>query len=569
MAFERFRPTAHFIAPHSWANDPCGAVYVPETKEYIVCYQWNPGTSEGGNCAWAMAKSRDLVTWEDCAPALQNGDLYDSHGVFSGSIVSRLIDGKRVLSLFYTSVSALPIHWSKPYIRGCESQSVAISTDFGITWSRYQHNPLLREPPKGAATTGWRDPFVSHWPSLSTLLELGQETNYMLIASGERDRGPELHVYMSHDLHDGWEYVNVILDAKACSKISDDSELYYGMNFECASFFSLGKTDYILLGVEEPDDSKRHNAHYTLWLSGRLVLQDGKPHFHVSGHGLADHGILYAPHIFRDCEDRLLQLGWADEAASKDVVKGQGWAGCLTYPRELFEISMPIDTEVVNNCHEWIVDEASREMRTLGIRPAPQLNALRSQESPSMLKDILGIQSTTYEVSATFSNLAGTEKFIFNIRQSPDSAELTTLIFDIGNGRITVDRSRSSLLNLGASTPDSGPLQLLPGEDLRVRLFVDVSLVEIYANDRFALTSRIYPSLETSVHASYDLGSFDERDVQFQCWEELKDAWPARKGGLNAFWELHPLRASGYKQEESVVVKELMSPDVEDTYILA
>ncbi len=175
----------------------------------------------------------------------------------------------------------------------------------------------------------------------------------------------------------------------------------------------------------------------------------------------------------------------------------------------------------------------------------------------------------TYEVSATFANLSGTEKFTFNVRQSPDSAEVTTLIFDIANGRITVDRSRSSLLNLGASTPDSGPFRLLPGEDLRVRLFVDVSLVEIYVNDRFALTSRIYPSLETSVHTSYDLSSFDEKNVQFQCWEELKEAWPARKGGLNPFWELHPLRDSGYKQEESVIVSELMSTDVEETYIIA
>ncbi|KAH8904767.1 Arabinanase/levansucrase/invertase [Coniochaeta sp. PMI_546] len=569
MAFERFRPTAHFIAPHSWANDPCGAVYIPETKEYIICYQWNPGTSEGGNCAWGMAKSRDLVTWEDCAPALQNGESYDSKGVFSGSIVSRLIGGKRVLSLFYTSVSALPIHWSKPYICGCESQSVAISTDFGMTWSRHQQNPLIRQPPKGAATTGWRDPFVSQWSSLSTLLGLGQETNYMLIASGERGRGPELHIYRSHDLHDGWEYMDVILDAKACSKIADDGELHYGLNFECASFFSLGKTDYILLGIEEPEDSARHNAHCTLWLSGRLVLQHGRPQFLVSGHGLADHGILYAPHIFRDSEDRLLQLGWADEAARKDVVKAQGWAGCLAHPRELFEISKPVNMEVVNSCHEWIVDEISGEMRTLGIRPAPQVNALRYEQRPSMLKDIKDIKSTTYELSATFSNLAGTEKFTFNVRQSPDSAEVTTLIFDIGNSRITIDRSRSSLLNLGTSTPDSGPFRLLPGEDLRVRLFVDVSLVEIYVNDRFALTSRVYPSLETSVHTSYDLGSFDERHVQFQCWEDLKEAWPARKGSHNAFQESHPLRAAKYKQDENVVIKELVSPDVEDMYILA
>ena len=114
MAFKRFRPTAHFIAPHSWQNDPCGSVYIPETQEYIFCYQWNPGTTEGGNCAWGMAKSKDLVTWKDCSPAIKNGTSYDRLGVFSGSIVSRLIEGRRVLFLFYTSISAVPIHVSTP-----------------------------------------------------------------------------------------------------------------------------------------------------------------------------------------------------------------------------------------------------------------------------------------------------------------------------------------------------------------------------------------------------------------------------------------------------------------------
>jgi beta-fructofuranosidase len=114
MAFNRFRPTSHFIAPHSWSNDPCGAVYIPEAQDYIVCYQWNPGTSEGGNSAWGMARGKDLVTWEDRPPAIKNQALYDCRGVFSGSIVSRIVEGRRTLFLFYTSVSALPIHVREP-----------------------------------------------------------------------------------------------------------------------------------------------------------------------------------------------------------------------------------------------------------------------------------------------------------------------------------------------------------------------------------------------------------------------------------------------------------------------
>lgn len=526
MAFNQYRPKSHFIAPHSWSNDPCGAVYIPEIQEYIICYQWNPGTTEGGNCAWGMARSKDLVTWRDCPPAIQNGTTYDRLGVFSGSIVSRLVDGQRVLFLFYTSVSALPIHWSKPYLKGCESQSVAISRDFGESWVRYEGNPLLDVPPHGPDTTGWRDPFVSTWPSLSTLLDSSQDTNYMMIASGKRDHGPQLQLYQSDNFSE-WHHLSILLDAKVDSKISETSTLTWGKNFECASFFSIGERDYIIVGVEEDEDSTRHNSHCTVWLSGKLQLDvDGKPYFEVLGHGLLDHGISYAPHIFRDAQGRLLQLGWADEAAQKHVVRAQGWAGCLAHPRELFEISRPATGML--DYDEWTRDSTSGEMTTLGIRPAPQVSALRGSNVISSLTAFERIKSTNYEVEATFSNLAGAEKFVFNVREAPDSREVTKIILDLEEHQIVVDRSRSSLSNLGTSRPDAGFFQLLPDEGLQVRIFVDNSIIEVFVNDRFALTSRVYPTLDTAVGVSYDFGSVGVADVTFQCWTDLKDAWPYR-----------------------------------------
>ncbi|KFY27973.1 hypothetical protein V491_00684 [Pseudogymnoascus sp. VKM F-3775] len=533
MAFNRFRPTSHFIAPHSWSNDPCGAVYVPETGEYLFCYQWNPGTTEGGNCAWGMARSKDLVTWEDCSPAIRNGiaTSYDSLGVFSGSIASRLIQDKRVLFLFYTSVSRLPIHWSVDYIEGCESQSVAFSTDFGNSWHRYENNPLLRAPPKQTATTGWRDPFVSRWKSLSILLGIDPSTDYMMIASGERGRS-QLHLYQSNNLLD-WKLVSTILDVEAGSRISPVAYLRFGMNFECASFFSINQRDYIIVGVEEDVTSKRHNQRYTLWLCGTLVTENGCPKFEISSHGLLDNGVLYAPHIFRDSEDRLLQLGWADETAQPYMVRKQGWAGCLTQPRELYETSRPA-IDVVKAQHIWNIDEQSGNMTTLGIRPAPQLRGLRDVKHSTSLSTFRQFQGTNCDIEATFKHILGTEKFIFNFREAPDSVEVTKVIFDLENGQITVDRSQSSVQNLGANFPDSGEFCLVSGEDLKIRISMDNSILEVYANDRFAITSRVYPSLESSVGASYDFGAFSEKNMEFKFWEGLKNAWPGREANENS-----------------------------------
>ncbi|KAK2596616.1 hypothetical protein QQS21_006292 [Conoideocrella luteorostrata] len=558
MSYSCYRPTSHFIAPHSWSNDPCGAVYVPESQEYLLCYQWNPGTTEGGNCAWGMAKSKDLAIWQDCMPAIWNGSSYDSAGVFSGSIVSRLVDGKRILYLFYTSVSAVPIHWSKPYIQGCETQSVAISTDLGNTWVRHGSNPLMEAPPKPALTTGWRDPFVSPSMALSDLLGLDHGTDYMMISSGERNHGPQLHLYKSHNLK-SWDYVSAVVDVRLRDIITSRSTMNWGINFECASFFTMGQTDYIIIGVEETEESTHHNGHYVLWLSGKFVLNDrGLPTFRIESHNMLDHGILYAAHLFRDSQNRLLQLGWADEAAKKHVVQGQGWAGCLGHPRELTEVVRPLDSHAAS-WPEWHVDEVSGTMSTLGIRPAPQVDTLRAGASVSgraALPSFNHLRSQNYEIKAKFSSLAGTEKFVFNVLQSPDSTEVTKLIFDLERQEVVVDRSKTSLKQLGINSPDSGSLKLLPGEDLNVRIFVDVSIIEIYANDRFALTSRVYPSLEASTMASHDFGDFDEKNVAFEYWEGLRNAWPDRESGCGILPELLP-RAGVEQSEKMIPVSEM------------
>ena len=348
-----------------------------------------------------------------------------------------------------------------------------------------------------------------------------------MLASGERGRGPQLRIYQSDDLLN-WKMISTILAVPAESKISPTSKLKFGMNFECASFFSFAEMQYIVFGIEEDHNGNHHNSRYLLWMSGRLVLQDGKPRFQIKSHGMLDHGILYAAHIFRDSEGRTIQLGWADEDFKQHIMKEQGWAGCLALPRELYKISRPI-VKGAKDQDAWNVDHSSGTMTTLGIRPAPQTSALREHIIPSTTLNSFGcLQSMNFSLQASFKNLSGSEKFTFNVRQCPHASEVTKVIFDIAAGLITVDRSRSSLESLGSTSPDSGSFHLLPNEDLQVQVFLDNSIIEIYANGRFALTSRVYPTLETSIRASYDFGDFVERNVDFRCWEGLRDAWPRR-----------------------------------------
>jgi beta-fructofuranosidase len=47
--------------------------------------------------------------------------------------------------------------------------------------------------------------------------------------------------------------------------------------------------------------------------------------------------------------------------------------------------------------------------------------------------------------------------------------------------------------------PQVAPFALATGEALRLRVFVDRSVVEVFANDRLCLTKRVYPSRHDSL----------------------------------------------------------------------
>ncbi|MHB8969216.1 MAG: GH32 C-terminal domain-containing protein [Pirellulaceae bacterium] len=95
-----------------------------------------------------------------------------------------------------------------------------------------------------------------------------------------------------------------------------------------------------------------------------------------------------------------------------------------------------------------------------------------------------------------------------SVLRSPDGAERTDIrvyfqtehnwFGQYGKQRpcaLAVDTTRVSLReDVQARPPETGPFLLSEGEPLRLRVFVDRSLVEVFANDRQCLTLRTYPS---------------------------------------------------------------------------
>jgi fructan beta-fructosidase len=154
------RPQFHFTVKRGWSNDVNGPIFYK--GQYHLFWQAFPfGVNwDTGFMYWGHAVSKDLIHWQELAPALMLDRLGSP---WSGS---SLIDhkndggwGKDALVLFYT---AFDRNTKK------QVQCIAYSTDNGLTFNRYAGNPIL-DSNRDVGSNDTRDPKVfwyepgRHW----------------------------------------------------------------------------------------------------------------------------------------------------------------------------------------------------------------------------------------------------------------------------------------------------------------------------------------------------------------------------------------------------------------------
>ncbi|GAO51594.1 hypothetical protein G7K_5693-t1 [Saitoella complicata NRRL Y-17804] len=540
-----WRPQYHLAAPWGWMNDPCAPYYDEETGLYHVFYQWNPWGVEWGNMSWGHAWSKDLVRWENAKePVLvpvKEGGGWDGEGVFTGCAIPR--GGEEgVMTAAYTSVSALPIHYTLPYLRGCETLSIATSRDSGRTWVRDEGNPILMGPPEGVDVTGWRDPFVSEWGSMDRALGRGDGGGgflYGIVCGGIRDVGPNLFAYSipKGDVRD-WTYLGTLMDDESLPVGEGLPDI--GQNWEVCNFFELEGECFIIAGAEgsttpSPPPSRSSSVNgdaeggmperpvrRALWISGSLVWTPAGHKWRTKAMGFLDHGLLYAANSFPDSrQNRRILWGWApeDDCHPKRRVN-EGFAGCLAVPRELFVKEVE---GVSGTIGIWIGSDG--KTRTLGVRPVKETEDLRCNAKLTKVRDVIvatgdstkvaEARTRQWELDAKIVIGKGCGKVGVRICHTPDNAVGMDVVYDVEKGVLFVQRERSTSSPEGIITsPDIGQLTLSTAEDgavepLELRILFDGSVMEVYANERFALTTRVYHA-ERDVKAATAVSVFAE-----------------------------------------------------------
>ena len=452
-----YRQMFHIQPTTGLLNDPNGFSHY--NGEYHLFYQWFPLGPVHGIKHWYHLSSKDLVNWKDCGVGIIPNNKFDSHGAFSGS---GLVENNK-LYLFYTG-NTRNENWDRhPY------QCLAIMDSEGnIT----KHNEaIIREVPSGY-TDNFRDPKV--------FMEDGKY--YCLIGAERREENLGTIVYYESEDLFNWTFRGEV----------KSSFIGNGFMWECPDYLKFDNNGVIIFSPQglEPQGDKYKNIFQSGYIIGDKINFDNGEFNHGEFNEL-DRGFdFYAPQTTEDENGRKILVAWMGLPEIEYPTDKNGWAHCLTIPREL---------KLVRN---KLIQEPVKEMELLRGVERKETFSLNNEE-----KEIEGFSENVYEVICNLSEFDG-EYVGIKLRKGID--EETIFYYDIKDKKLVLDRSKSG----NDFATEYGVMRkcVYSGDDLRLRIFVDVSSVEIFVNDgEEVFTSRIFTSIESN-----GISVFSDKNVKVE-----------------------------------------------------
>lgn len=474
LAADPLRPQFHLLPKYGWMNDPNAPVFW--RGKYHMFFQYNPGAAVWGDMHWDHAISTDMVHWQHepvaLAPTLNGAAApvsFDADGCFTGSFV----DANGTAAIVYTGVESVsnPANLKDATLRDGthnfrETQALAFSHDpLLLSWEKVP-TPVVAKPPAGMEVTGFRDPSV--WRQ-------GQFF-YMTVGSGTKQGGMVL-LYRSpangpKALYE-WEYLHPLFQGEASGNNAADP-VDAGTMWECPELFPLGDHHVLIYSTQRK----------VYWVTGHL--DPATMLFSKQQQGLLDAGAFYAPKTQLDAQGNRILWGWINEKRDDAALKAAGWAGCMSLPRVL-----GVDAKGMLTMATAEQVKQLRHSRLVAAAPADG-SPTRSIRLPD---------GACAEIHATLTG----EDAVVQLLDSGGGAPW----FEVAATSVGGDR----VLRAGEQSVS------MPGSDVvDIRIFVDASVVEVFANGGLCLTARIY----TPVQGALRVQTGGEAAVK------VLEAWPLK-----------------------------------------
>ena len=302
------RPQFHFTPERNWMNDPNGLVYYK--SKYHLFFQHNPIENVWGHISWGNAVSEDLITWEELPVAILEDQ---THAIFSGSAVIDYFNTTGFGSIENPPMVA--IYTAHKHDDSHQSQALAFSLDEGLTWEKYQGNPVL-------------DLQLDHFRDPKVFLDRTSESWLMSVVLPKQRK---VSFYTSNNLIE-WRHLS---DFGPVGAVDGDCE--------CPYLFPLyvdgdeSNTKWVLLISINPGGlTGGSGTQYFIgdWSGKEFTADDSTTRW-------IDHGRdNYAGVTFNDVPNlRRVFMGWMNNWEYGIDFPTDPWRGAMTLPRELTLIS--------------------------------------------------------------------------------------------------------------------------------------------------------------------------------------------------------------------------------------
>jgi beta-fructofuranosidase len=460
LSVDKYRPVYHYVNPEGNLNDPNGLCFWQ--GNWHMFYQAYP--PEDTRQHWGHAISKDLIHWKDLPYAIYPNP--ERH-VFSGST---LVDGDRVIAMYHgTTVGNM----------------VAVSKDpLLLNWDKVTGQAVIPAKSK----TGFPLPYSVFDPCIWK-----KDTVYYALSAGRLPEGPggkpvrADFLFRSLDLAN-WEYMHEFVEDDRFTLVGDDGACPYfwpiGDRY-ILPFFSHMSGGQYLLG----DYDKQHDKF--------IVTNAGKFNFGAWGPS----GV-HAPSATPDGKGGVIIIFNMNPGKPT-----QGWDQIMTLPRKLTLISK-----------DELGIEPAGDIESLRYNPVHLATMILPANKEIVLKSVSG---NAMEIVAEIDPKSAPMVEI-NVLRSPDKEEYTRIsVFkergfnkareynpgarapNVNYSLISLETSYSSVLpDVRSRAPETAPVMIPPGESVRMRIFIDKSVVEVFINGKQCIAARVYPGLKESVGVS-------------------------------------------------------------------
>lgn len=450
FADDKLRPRFHGMPAAGWTNE-CHGMYYSDGR-YHLFFQKNGDGPYMARLHWGQISSDNLYDWREEKIALAPGDWYDLKGCWSGCVFAdeEITGGKP--GIFYTAVD---------YVKAMIAQA-SPATEALDNWIKSDKNPIIPGRPAGLSDD-FRDPYFFRHDGKAYII-VGSSKNGVGVSTlhrynpqgGTWTNNGELFFEGTNAATDGkfWEMANI-------TPMPDGKWLFtstpLGTQQGVRTIYWTGSINSE--GKYQPDN---HSS------TPRLVELNSKEGF----------GLL-SPTIYQH-DGKTIALGIVPDKLPQQINWNLGWAHCYSLPRE------------------WSLDDSDNLIQ----RPFDGLKGMRSSTlfeksdfELSGVQPLDPVSGRAVEALATFE--VGDSIFGFNIFKSAGSQ--ATVEYNPATGVLTVDFSGLRRIVNDGGVYDGVYTCQLPekpskGSEMKIDMFIDHSILDIFVNDKWATSIRVFPT---------------------------------------------------------------------------